>query len=62
LSYASAVVDVAEAVAVDPRPKITTIAGESGSGKSTLANLALDFIHPTVGQILYKGKEIGAIE
>ncbi len=38
--------------------KITTIAGESGSGKSTLANLALDFIQPTSGQILYKGQEI----
>ncbi len=40
-------------------PKITTIAGESGSGKSTLANLALDFVHPTKGQIIYKGKDIG---
>lgn len=39
-------------------PKIITIAGESGSGKSTLANLALGFIHPTAGQILYKGKDI----
>lgn len=38
--------------------KITTIAGESGSGKSTLANLALDFIQPTAGQILYKGQDI----
>ncbi len=42
----------------EDEPKIITIAGESGSGKSTLANLALDFIHPTTGQILYKGKEI----
>jgi peptide/nickel transport system ATP-binding protein len=40
----------------EEEPKITTIAGESGSGKSTLANLALDFIHPTKGQILYKGR------
>ncbi|MEZ4733613.1 MAG: ABC transporter ATP-binding protein [Caldilineaceae bacterium] len=38
--------------------KITTIAGESGSGKSTLANLALDFIQPTAGQILYKGQDL----
>ena len=38
--------------------KITTIAGESGSGKSTLANLALDFIQPTAGQILYKGRDL----
>jgi oligopeptide/dipeptide ABC transporter ATP-binding protein len=43
----------------DSEPKITTIAGESGSGKSTLANLALDFVHPTHGQIFYKGKDIG---
>jgi peptide/nickel transport system ATP-binding protein len=44
----------------EEEPRITTIAGESGSGKSTLANLALDFIHPTKGQILYKGKDIAA--
>jgi peptide/nickel transport system ATP-binding protein len=42
----------------EEEPKISTIAGESGSGKSTLANLALDFVHPTKGQILYKGKDI----
>jgi len=39
-------------------PKITTIAGESGSGKSTLANVALDFVQPTAGQILYKGEDL----
>ncbi len=39
-------------------PKITTIAGESGSGKSTLANLALDFVQPTKGQIIYRGKDL----
>lgn len=38
--------------------KITTIAGESGSGKSTLANVALDFVQPTAGQILYKGRDL----
>jgi peptide/nickel transport system ATP-binding protein len=42
----------------EDQPKISTIAGESGSGKSTLANLALDFIHPTEGQIRYKGKDL----
>src|SRR5215218_3797582 len=42
----------------DGEPRITTIAGESGSGKSTLANLALEFIHPTTGNILYKGRDI----
>ena len=44
---------------LEEAPQIITIAGESGSGKSTLANLALDFIQPTQGQILYKGKDIG---
>lgn len=38
--------------------KITTIAGESGSGKSTLANIALDFVQPTAGRILYKGEDL----
>jgi oligopeptide/dipeptide ABC transporter ATP-binding protein len=40
---------------------ITTIAGESGSGKTTLANLILGFISPTSGQILYKGRDIAAM-
>src|SRR5258706_2473256 len=39
-------------------PQITTIAGESGSGKTTLANLALGFLTPTSGEILYRGKNI----
>ncbi len=42
----------------EENPKITTIAGESGSGKTTLANVTLDFVHPTAGQILYKGRDI----
>src|SRR5258706_11948093 len=40
------------------QPQITTIAGESGSGKTTLANLALGFLTPTSGEILYRGKNI----
>jgi len=40
------------------RPQITTIAGESGSGKTTLANLALGFLTPTSGEVLYRGKNI----
>ncbi len=39
-------------------PSITAIAGESGSGKSTLARLLLGFIHPTDGQVLYRGKDL----
>ena len=40
---------------------ITTIAGESGSGKTTLANLVLGFSRPTSGQILYKGRDLTAM-
>lgn len=43
---------------VENEPKITTIAGESGSGKTTLANLVLDLVHPTSGQIRYRGQNI----
>ena len=37
---------------------ITAVAGESGSGKSTLARLFLGFIHPTQGEVLYRGKDL----
>jgi peptide/nickel transport system ATP-binding protein len=40
---------------------ITAIAGESGSGKTTLANLILGFIGLTSGQILYRGRDISAM-
>ncbi len=40
---------------------ITAIAGESGSGKTTLANLILGFVSPTSGQILYRGRDISAM-
>ena len=39
-------------------PAITAVAGESGSGKSTLARLLLGFLHPTEGQVLYRGKDL----
>lgn len=39
-------------------PYIITIAGESGSGKTTLMMLALAFYEPSVGRILYNGKDI----
>ena len=42
----------------DDEPKITAIAGESGSGKTTLARLILDFIKPTSGEILWRGRNI----
>jgi len=37
---------------------IIGIAGESGSGKTTLARLLMGFIHPTQGQVLYRGKDL----
>jgi peptide/nickel transport system ATP-binding protein len=37
---------------------ITAVAGESGSGKSTLARLLLGFINPTLGEVLYRGKDL----
>ncbi|MEQ9638147.1 MAG: ABC transporter ATP-binding protein [Devosia marina] len=45
----------------DDEPTILTVAGESGSGKTTLAMLLLGFIDPTVGEILYKGRNIRSL-
>ncbi|WP_127751625.1 ABC transporter ATP-binding protein [Devosia sp. 1566] len=42
----------------EDEPTILTVAGESGSGKTTLAMLLLGFISPTMGEILYKGRNI----
>lgn len=50
-------------LAVQEEPAcITTIAGESGSGKTTLANLILGFLHPTQGQVLYKGVDLARMD
>ena len=40
-------------------PSIISVAGESGSGKSTLGLLALGFLGPTSGRVLFQGKDIG---
>lgn len=45
----------------DDEPTILTVAGESGSGKTTLAMLLLGFIAPTMGEILYKGRNITSL-
>ena len=42
----------------DDKPMITAIAGESGSGKTTLARLILDFIRPSSGEILWRGRSL----
>ena len=45
----------------EDEPAILTVAGESGSGKTTLAMLLLGFIAPTVGSIIYRGKDIWSL-
>jgi oligopeptide/dipeptide ABC transporter ATP-binding protein len=45
----------------DDAPSIIAVAGESGSGKTTLGMMALGFLEPSKGDILYKGKRLGAM-
>jgi peptide/nickel transport system ATP-binding protein len=42
-------------------PHIITIAGESGSGKTTTGLLLLGFYTPTMGQVLYRGKDLSEL-
>jgi ABC-type oligopeptide transport system ATPase subunit len=44
------------------RPHLITLAGESGCGKSTLALMALGFLAPTRGQVLYRGQDLATID
>lgn len=37
------------------------LVGESGSGKTTLARCALHLIHPTSGQSIFEGQELGSL-
>jgi len=39
-------------------PSIIAVAGESGSGKTTLGMMALGFLDPSKGDVLYKGKNL----
>ncbi len=40
---------------------ITAVAGESGSGKTTLGRIMLGFQRPTLGQVLYQGNDVNAM-
>lgn len=42
----------------DDNPSIIAIAGESGSGKSTLGMMALGFLSPTSGEVLYNERDV----
>jgi peptide/nickel transport system ATP-binding protein len=39
-------------------PRIVALAGQSGSGKTTAAQIALGFVQPTSGEILYRGTPV----
>lgn len=43
---------------LEDRPSIFTIAGESGSGKTTLARIILGIVEPSVGRVLYRGRDV----
>lgn len=43
------------------RGEFVCIIGPSGCGKSTLLNMAAGLLKPSVGQVVYDGKEVGAI-
>ena len=68
--YTRGLINAQSTVALQPvtltlkedEPTILTVAGESGSGKTTLAMLLLGFIKPTTGQIIYRGKNIAALD
>lgn len=40
------------------QPSITGVVGESGSGKTTMARLLLGLETPTLGEVLYRGKDL----
>lgn len=44
------------------RPEIFTLAGESGSGKTTLARLLLHDLDPTMGKVLFEGRDISTLK
>ncbi|HEX7433766.1 MAG TPA: ABC transporter ATP-binding protein [Anaerolineaceae bacterium] len=42
--------------------KIVTIAGESGSGKTTILMLLLGFYDPSLGSVMYRGKDLRKLD
>lgn len=42
----------------EDKPSIISIAGESGSGKTTLGMMALGFVAPTTGQVLFEDRDL----
>ena len=42
--------------------EVLGLLGESGCGKSTLARMILGLIHPTTGEIVYRGANIGKLD
>ena len=42
----------------DSTPSVTSVVGESGSGKTTLVRLMLGLVHPTEGEVFYRGKNL----
>ena len=58
--HVTAVEDVSITMPEDEQV-IVTLAGESGSGKTTIANMVMGFMRPTSGEVLFRGKNIWAM-
>lgn len=56
-------VEVLKGLSLDiPEGRITGIVGESGSGKSTFGRILVRLLAPESGQVLFDGKDIGALD
>ena len=42
-------------------PSIIAVAGESGSGKTTLGLITMGFLHPSAGEVFYRGKDVARL-